>query len=249
MDSILTPRLKNYIIFSYIKDFVEDLSTVYDEESLNAYRHFINDANILTETSDFVEGFTKSLNGRHRAKYCEGVYINIPKFLSKNDENKDIILEYLKKISKLFSDIENECKELVFVREYAQNMSTDLISKSAKEIEASGENRDKYVKDLFESFKPDVQKTQLEFQKQNLNIDRFLKIILICAYDKLECVNIVEDDAKHIKNIINIVANTPLSKIASKKLDLIKEFMSIKNMQNFPLQNMLTSFNVSSLGF
>lgn len=238
MDFISSERLKNFIIFSYIKDFVIDLCNVYDDnEQLVAYKHFINDSNILTETSDFVEGFKPCLDGKNKAYYCEGVYINIPKFLSKNDENKHIIEDYLKKISNLYDHVE-QCKELVFLKNYSENFGKDIDY--TKEENQSEEH---YIKKILDNIKPDVQKTQQAFKDQNLNVERFLKIILVIAYEKVDSIPMLDSsDSLHIKNIINIVANTPLNKLASRKLDLMKEFMSIKNIQNVPFKNIFGDF-------
>ena len=181
MERILTDRLKNYIIFSYIKEFVSDLASVYDEDdALSAYKHFIDDANILTETEDFVKGFKHALNGKHKARYCDGSYINIPRILAKDDQNREIIENDLKKLSKLYNNIEEECKELVFLKKYTKSISNKIPdSPLDSELPKDSEN---YIKDLLNTIKPGVEKSQQAFKDQKLNVDKFIKIILVSAY-------------------------------------------------------------------
>lgn len=242
MERILTERLKNYIIFSYIKEFVSDLVSVYDDDdALSAYKHFIDDANILTETEEFVKGFKYALNGKHKARYCDGSYINIPRILAKDDQNRVIIENDLKKLTKLYNNIEEECKELVFLKKYTKAISNKIPDSPLNaETPKDSEN---YIKELLNTIKPGVEQSQQAFKDQKLNIDKFLKIILVSAYDQIETLDVFQEDTIHIKNIINTVANTPLSQLATKKLELIKEFMLIKNIKDFPFKNVLSNIN------
>lgn len=242
MERILTDRLKNYIIFSYIKEFVSDLTSVYeDDDALSAYKHFIDEANILTETEDFVKGFKYALNGKHKARYCDGSYINIPRILAKDDQNREIIENDLKKLSKIYNNIEEECKELVFLKKYTKAISKKIPESIDSEPHTDSEN---YIKEILNTIKPGVEKSQQAFKDKNLNIEKFLKIILVSAYDQIETLGVFHEDSKHIKNIINTVANTPLTQLATKKLELIKEFMMIENLKDFPFKNVMGNINV-----
>lgn len=229
-----TERITNFIIFSHIKEFVEDLSSVYEDEPLITYKNFINSANILTDTKDFVVGFKPCIGGLHRAKYCDGAYINVPKFLKKKDDNYEIIKTYLEKFNKLYVDPVGECKEIGFMMEYSSNID-------GSDFAPPEENpNQEYFMNILTKLKPDIQKTQADFKSRNLNSDRFLKIFLICAYDKTDSVPNLGEDAVHIKNLINIIANTPITYLGSKKLELMKEFMSIKNLSGIPYQSFMS---------
>lgn len=242
MEHILSKRLCNYISFSIIKVFVEDLCSVYgdecnkDADALNAYNHFINDADILEDTNDFVEGFHKALSGTRKADFCDGVYINIPAYLKRKDENNEIILNYLEQLKKIQEDPKTS-RELQFFFKITNNISTENIP----EPENNSSADEKYIRNILDNLKPGMQKTQKEFKEQNLNIDNFIKIILIIVYEKVENLqDIFKDDIVHVKNLIKIIANTSLSELPKKKLELLSEFMSIKNIKNIPFQNIMS---------
>lgn len=236
MELLKNPRIENYIKFSYIKSFVDDLASVYDyEEPLIAYKHFMEEANILHDTEEFVNSFSNVFSGKHRAKYCDGVYVNIPKFLSLEDENKEIILESLSKLQKIFNDTQNECKELVFIRKHTEKIANNIPENT------NNASDDAYMQQIVETLKPGVKETQDEFKSQKLNVDRFIKIIIVGIYDKVDTIETLEgDDSQHIKKIITIIANSSLRQLASKQGELIREFMSIKNLTNLPYKSILS---------
>lgn len=232
--------VSNYIVFSYIKDFVDDLCTVYDDESLKVYALFLKDANITCEIEDFVINFRPALDGTTCATYCEGAFIDVPKFISQNDENLEIIQAHLKTIKKMY-----ECPELCPEYEFLTKYSTELLAKTPEPNIQDEESAKSSVKNMFVAIKPDAEKAKKEFFKKKLSFNRFFKIILVLVNDKFEA---LEDDKfqdvserQAIKNIIEIVANNPLSELASKKLEIIKEFMQIKSIQNIPFNTILTN--------
>lgn len=245
MDSgdIISERLKNYIIFTYIKEFVSDLHDIYKDNALSAYKNFMEEANVLTEANLFVDSFKEALSGKHRAKYTQGAYVNIPKFLSYKDPyNNKIIKKYLEVLDKLYKECHN-CKELVFFKKNYKSLSKNFqeqsnnCTKNTDNVEdiKSEEN----LKKIIESFKPEIQKSKEEFYEQQLNLDRILKIFLIDLYDKICNMNLFEEDSEHIKNLISIFVNNPIDKLASKKLEIMKEIVSIKNISKIPYQNIL----------
>lgn len=245
MDIVISERLKNYIIFSYIKDFVNDLLSVYeDNENLKAYKDFMENSDILTETQDFVQSFKYALSGKRKSKYCEGVFVDIPLFLSFKDENYNVIKNSLKYIAKIYENIEL-CEELVFFKKYSKTMTDNFQNRSDSLVEKSTSIEDikdeENIKKIIESFKPDVEESKKEFQEKSLNFDRVMKIFLVDVYDKIIKMDLFEEDAIHIKKLISIFANTPVNKIMTKKLDILKEFMSIKNINNIPYKNLLSN--------
>lgn len=229
----ISSRIENYIKFSYIKEFVNDLAYVYDkDEPLMAYKNFMEEINIFHDTEEFVKSFKNVFSGKHRAKYsCEGVYVNIPKFLSYNDENKETILDSLSKLNKIFKNFETECRELVFIKKHSEKIMNDIPENS----DNSEDNI--YLKQIMNTLKPVLQKTQDEFKEQNLDVERVVKIILIGIFDKVEMVQ--DDYASHIINILNIVAHTPLRNLASKQSELLREILSIRNLKSFPYKELI----------
>lgn len=229
MDTI-SERVYNYIKFEHIKEFVEDLISVYDnDEPLFAYKNFMDEVDLLTEeTADFVNGFRKVFSGKHRAKYCDGVYVNIPKFLSLKDENEDTIKQYLDKIALVFSSPEN-CKEYNFYKVYSKKI---ILRMKSAFSEAEQEEKDLYsqevLKSLITEFLPDFQQTKLEFKEANLNTEMFFKMMLLTVYDKLDC----DDDNKdnkdkyktHFKKIIKELLKTSL-KDGNFKNIMLRQFM------------------------
>lgn len=243
--NVVSERLKNYIIFSYIKDFVNDLLIVHENnENLKAYKNFIDNTDILNETQDFIHSFKYALSGKRKAKYCEGVYIDIPLFLSLKDENYNVIKNSLKFIAKIYDNVEL-CEELIFFKKHSKNMTENFQSRSDNIVENANSLEDmkdeENIKKIIDSFKPDVEESQKEFKDKALNFDRVMKIFLVDVYDKIIQMNLFEDDAIHIKNLISIFANTPLNQLMTKKLEILKEFMSIKNIKNVPYKNLLNN--------
>lgn len=249
MNTVMTKKLSNFIIFSNIKLFVQDLKYSYedeitkDSEALRAYYHFINDANLLEEMEDFVQGFKRSLNGNHKAIYCEDVYLNIPEYLEREDENNKIIKKYLSKIAELYND-PSKCKEFIFFRKITENIVSEVKDKKVDLAED-----EEYIKNVLSDLSPYFQQYQKEFKDKDLDLNIFIKLLLIIILEKLDYTNIFKKDTEHFKNIIKIIVNTPLQEIMTKKLDLMMEFASIKNISNINFYNILYSASSSKLNF
>lgn len=248
MDIVISKRLSDFIIFSNIKIFVDDLKDAYedelnkDAEALRSYYHFINDANLPEEINDFVNGFKRALSGKHKAIYCEDVYLNIPEYLKRNDENKKIIKKYLSKINELYED-PSKCKEFVFFKKVTQDISSEVKEKDVEVPEsASVERNVTYIQQLLTSLNPSLRQSQQEFKDQDLDINIFIKIILIIVSEKLDTTLMYHKDVEHLQNIIKIILNNPLQEIMSKRLEIIQELALMENKGNIPFQNLLSSF-------
>lgn len=232
----LSPKISNYIIFSYIKEFVEDLCQVYENEELTAYNFFMKDANVLSDTEDFVKGFKACLDGTKEAVYCDGAAVNVPAFLGKCDENYEIIKDHISLISKIYKN-PKACPEYGFFSQYSNEISE---MKNTKNVEdPSDENA---LKKMLSSIKPDAEKAKKEFKEKNLNIERFIKIILLMVDEKIDSIEELNSDIEEktaIKNIINIIANNSLSNLASKKLEIMQEILSIKSIKNIPINSLM----------
>lgn len=221
-------KVKKFVVFSYIKELVNDLSNVYPDEPLTAYKNFVNNTDILSDNiEDFIHSFSNSLTGKHRAKYCDGVYVNIPKFLSYNDDNKDSILQYLDRIKKVSENID-ECKEIAFFKEKIQGISNNEIS-MIQNIEKPSES---IFKKILEELAPKYNIIKAEFQEKKLNGERFNKILYVGCYDKISDIDkgdTEDHDGKCFKNILRILANTPHSELSTKTSELFMEATSLKN--------------------
>lgn len=236
----LSVKISNYIIFSYIKEFVEDLCQVYEDEELTAYNYFMKDANVLNDTADFVDGFKRSLDGTKEAVYCEGAAVNVPAFLGKCDENYEIIKDHIALISKIYKN-PGACPEYAFFNQYSTEISEMKNSKSVEN--PADENA---LKNMLKSIKPDAEKAKREFKEKNLNIERFIKIILLMVDEKIDAMEELNSDPAEktaIKNVINIVANNSLSDLASKKLEIMQEILSIKSIKNIPIHSLMGHIN------
>lgn len=247
----VTERLRNFLIFNYIKSFVNDLISVYqDDEPLCAYKNLMDEnVDIFNNTKNFVIPFEKALTGKHRAKYGEGdeklsgVYINVPKFLKFKDDNYECIKSHLGKLQKLYNDIETECKEIVWLKTYSSQLS-DELSKNNSELNSSlvklDEPNSAAVNYMFEMIKPFLQKTQKDFKEKNLNNDIFVKMLIINLYDTVDNFEIDPEDLKHIKKILEIMSRTSIKNLVSS--ELIKEFLMLKT---FPVSEVMSSFTSS----
>lgn len=233
-------KVNDYIIFSYIKEFVSELCKVYNDAPLHSYMSFIEDANILTDTSEFVEKFKPAVDGTRRAEICDGAFINIPLFISKNDANLAVIKAYLSFFKKLYENTEENCKEMQFMKEYGQQMYDEMPS----ELTEGADTKD-VVKQIVAAIRPDLEKTKNEFNARKLNGDRFTKIILVGIYEKISSTDDGGEDTVHVKNIINILANNPINKLMDFKLELLKEFMSIKKMSSLPIDELCLGGNLA----
>lgn len=231
---VISKRLEHYIKFSAIQEFVNDLCKVYSDGNLQAYKYLMDDVNILTETSDFVNFFEEALDSKHRARYCEGAYVDIPNFLLKNDKNSEKIQDFLKYIKKIYED-PTICPEYVFFNRYSKELLKIDIFKNCVDSKESAEK-------ALNGIKPNVEQARKEFKDKNLDGNKFFKIMLIIINDSVETIETDAEEKKSIKNIINIIVNNP-NNVFSKKLEIMKELMSIKSMKNIPFNSLINCGN------
>lgn len=216
---IKSEKIINFIIFDLIKEFTTDLIQVYeDNAALINYNEFIQRANIIEDSEVFVKKFKKCLNGRHRAKYCDGAYIDIPEFLS-DSENEETIRNSLNYISKIYKDV-TKCPEWKFCNEKLEE-SLNISSPDQEE----NQTNEKFIEHLMMFFMNILKKYKSDFSKKELSIERTAKIPMIIIYTKLNEPEIVE----LIKNDIPLDAINRLLKISMRHniKDLAKHFTEI----------------------
>jgi hypothetical protein len=217
-------HVRNFIIYSYIKDFVEYLSETFsDDEKLSAYYNSMLECNVVLsdDTKEYVLSFESALNGKHRAKYCEGIYVNIPKYIKK-DERANELFESIKAV---YEDV-TTCKELQFWKQYTEKKPSSNIP------DVTEDN----IKSILETIKPDIEKTRDDFYDQKLNLDRFVKMLMVGVYYKLiDMADSIGDDIGPMKRIIEIIVNNPLKALDKHKSELFMEFVKIKNVSNLKI--------------
>nr|UOX61029.1 MAG: hypothetical protein DiTV3a_F3ORF4 [Diabrotica toursvirus 3a] len=226
--------VKKYIIFCSIKSFSEALEEVYGDEPLQNYNRFIQNANLLTDMDLFIDTF--SLDAKHRSKFCENAYINIPKFLK--GEHKDTIQRWLTKLAKVFENPFKTSKEYNFIKSRI-NTTIENFPHDPPEITS-----EKCVQTLLEQFKPNIRDTVTMFNQEKLDIEKLVKIILLFGYEKRENVNSLDiEDKEIIDQILQLTINTHIKNIKSLMPELMRLLLSIKNLKNLPFQQMFMEMN------
>lgn len=236
----LSEKVSNYIKFSYIKEFIDDLCNVYDYNGLISYQHFLKAANILEDCEDFVDSFRNGLDGKSKIVYCEGVFIDIPKLLSKKDENFEIIIAHLTQIKEIFNNPES-CPEYVFFNKYCRKMNENRENIGSF-VQQIGESKpsSETTNLLNVMLKPTLNKITADYHKDEIKLEKLLKIIVLILYEQLTDKT---EDCEVIKSMIKFVANNSIKDILEKKMEFLVKLMSLKSispvksliLQNIPL--------------
>lgn len=238
----ITQRLSNYIIFSFIKDFVNDLCQVYDDEPLQSYKTFLETVNLLTETSEYVASFKKALTGKHKARYCSGVYVDIPKFLKLKDENEEIIISYLDRLNDLYNGDFEKCDEYAFFKLKTEKLLQNIDNNSTNVVSAIEEDKDKGVQNIVNLFKPFIDETRKDFKSNNINNEKLLKVIGITVYDKIDTLNIPQDDNQRIKYILDILVNNSFNVLMNEKKSLLaREIFQLQLIKDLQIYNVFSA--------
>jgi hypothetical protein len=220
------PIILNFIIFDIIKEFTEDLYEVYKENSeLVNYREIIKNAHIIKDAPTFISKFKRCLNGRHRAKYCDGVYINIPEFLQ-DTNNAETIKESLEYISQIY-DNPRICKEWKFCKEKLGECKQINLPEQSDE-----QSNGKFIEYLMGFFMEIMEKFKKDFHSKNLSVERVSKIPVIILYNKINSKNIYPELSKSIpienmNNLLETIMSVQLKNIGENIIILLPDIINI----------------------
>lgn len=265
----MSEDMYNYIIFSYIKEFVNELGEHFEEESLISYINFINSADPLTEAKEYIKSFEKALDGKHRAKLCSGVYVNIPKFLEDKKVEKPIrgCLEALK--TNYSGDMSN-CKEYEFFLKSLNGFSTTIMDQDENLAEklksASTKDGDKaqfneLIKKTMESilgdrsYKFGEESSEEEEDSdsdsesatvkkkpiERLNSERMAKIIALIMYEKVDLIDFTDNDKNEVKKLARLILKNSIRELLTKHKEVL--FTTVFSLDFLKKVDVMSLFN------
>jgi len=165
---------------------------------------------------------------------------DIPKFLKLNDENKEIILNYLDRLNELYNGDFEKCDEYAFFKLKTEKLLQDTNSTDV--VNAIEEDKDKGVQNIVNLFKPFIEETRKDFKSNNINNEKLLKVIGITVYDKVDKLNIPSDDIKRIKFILDILVNNSFNVLMNEKKSLLaREIFQLQLIKDMQIYNVFSA--------
>ncbi|QIH04866.1 hypothetical protein [Dasineura jujubifolia toursvirus 2a] len=254
---VFSDRNKNYLIFSKILKFAKFVFGVYHESPLYAYINHMEQADIFEGTNVFVESFKDCLNGKHRAKYGDKAYFNVPKALDRKDRYSIKIKEMFQNIKSLYDDIyqSEESKMIEGFYEKFSNGCQQNFESEPNLISDDGKIKESTIQNICGSLTPDITSTFSELSNKHMLCD-VIKLMLIDVYDRK---SFLGDDYEPIQRIIRIIGNSIkntdieddeklviANAFTSNQKEIIKE---VRNLKDFTkLVSMFSGMGLGNIG-
>jgi hypothetical protein len=113
----------------------------------------------------------------HTIKFDDDAYIDVYRYLLKEDENTPIIYAHLKALDHLIKG--GSTNEERFLEDFVAGFKNTFSVPD----NSGGDNES--FEQISDAIKPSVEKSLSTFKQQNLNVDRFLKLICLKVKDHL----------------------------------------------------------------
>lgn len=243
--------IRNYIIFSYITDFIKDLSESYSDEALHAFKRTLETTDLTKDMTVFNEKFVQAFasNDKILVQHSPGIYVKVYKFLDRKDSNREIIEKWISNLREIFKNPYQKSKEFMFLQEKIDRVKAKQEFKIL-ENPSQSESENEYMKKVLSALTPDISQTCEEFKKRKLNVEKCVKIISLLIFSQMNKFldNIPEQDKKTLIFVVGKFINTPISQLnnRAKLFEFAKLLCSVSNFPYAQITQVLSANGVST---
>lgn len=237
---------QKYIIFSSIKDFIQDLSDVYEDVPLFEFKTILSTLHMNKDEpiEEIINIFIKYFEDSGETIVYDDIVINLKQYLDKDDEHKEAILNHLKCIKKTIDIVQTNTttSEETFLNRFINKFLNDKNINDIKETK--GDTKDIILK-CADKFKPDIEESVEEFKTKNLDLDRLIKLFCIKIKDYLKTTNAAANKQLSKENLIDIVdlgIKYNLDELVDHQHELISLLSSSGMLAHLPIGQLMGSF-------
>lgn len=252
-------EFQKYVILTAFKEFVKDLSDAYDEDGdeptcvFKAYldnmtifsdscEKTITELNKFFEKNKFVFDSTSSPSLEthpleiHTIKFDDDAYIDVYRYLSKEDENTPIIYAHLKALDHLIKG--GSTNEERFLEDFVAGFKNTF---SVPENSGGDGLENESFEQISDAIKPSVERSLSTFKQQNLNVDRFLKLICLKVKDHLNKNALPTEDIKKedLIEILDLAIENDVEELLQLKFQIMAMLSKSGLLARLPFDKIL----------
>lgn len=195
-----------HVLLNSIKTFIDCLKNAYpDDNNLIVFDTFINKISCVspafkTLKNSFIEIDTKLSSKKSIIKLNDNLTLDIYKFIGDEGENLDIINQHLNNINNFI--VLNVSKEEMFLSNFIEKF-VDTIGTQTAPADSSN------VMAVVDGFKPAIQSQIDQFKLNELDVNKFIKIICVRTKEYLSQ-NTIDHNIKIdvIEEVIDMIMET-----------------------------------------
>lgn len=252
-------EFQKYVILTAFKEFVKDLSDVYDEdgdEPTCVFKAYLDNMTIFSDSCEktitelnkffvknkFVFDSTSSPSLEthpleiHTIKFDDDAYIDVYRYLSKEDENTPIIYAHLKALDHLIKG--GSTNEERFLEDFVAGFKNTF---SAPENSGGDGLENESFEQISDAIKPSVERSLSTFKQQNLNVDRFLKLICLKVKDHLNKNALPTEDIKKedLIEILDLAIENDVEELLQLKFQIMAMLSKSGLLARLPFDKIL----------
>jgi hypothetical protein len=258
---------RQYLIFTAIREFVSDLCNCYESEEdqpVHVFKEYLDQLNnsmtksektiddIIGEVIDFVKRNEEGIKKKDVSMFDEDdegivfdelAFVNVVKYILKEDENTSVIFEHLSTIDYLAQGGLTEEDKLL------QNFMSDLFGSTSQMPKLDTDNMsDESLEAMSEVLKPSITKTVENFKTKNLDVDRLMKSVSFKFKDVLKDHDLPGIKKEAIDDILNMAIENDVENLlhGNNKFLIFSKLSSSGFLSNLPL-NKLSSLLPSNM--
>lgn len=249
---------QQYTIFEALKEFVIDLSEAYQDEidePIHIFLAFLNRFKIssdeyrlvIAEVKDFC--FKSSSGIKHKnieeisdkpIMFNEDAYIDVFKYITKNDENTNVIFEHLKTILYLVEG--GVTDEEQFLDNFVKSFATTFTQPTAAQLNSESMES---IEEISAIIKPTIEQSMKEFQNKKLNVDSFMKSISFKVKEYIDNKDIPGIRKEDLNKILDMTIQYEISELVDKKFEIFSILSSSGLLAQMPIEKLLSVSNLN----
>jgi hypothetical protein len=251
---------QQYVIFGAIKEFVLSLSEYYNDEvdePVNLFNAYLNRLNIsmkeskviVNETINFCNRNVEAIKKRDISLFKrddkgivfdEEVFVDVVKYLQREDENSDVILDHLNTLDYLIEG--GATDEEKFLDSFVSSFTSSFNSSSVDlpEFNSDESVSNESIEAIGDVIKPTIEKSLEDFQKKNLSIDGFMKSISFKVKEYVSKNEIPGLHKEELNKILDMTIENDVSELMDRKFEIFSMLSSSGLLAHLPIDKIMT---------